>query len=176
MQETKEMWIWSSGQEDPWRRAWQATPTFLPAESPWTEEPGRLQRLGLQRVRDDRSYLACTHITQGPLLNTLKWPIQDKNPTKSRYTYMHNWSLCCVSETNTTLCVQRLSRVRLFAIPLTIAHQAPLSMQSSRQKYWSGLPLPPLRDRPSPGIEPLSPVSPALPSRLFTTAPPGILQ
>ena len=34
----------------PWRRAWQPTPVFLPGESPWTEEPGRLQSIGLQRV------------------------------------------------------------------------------------------------------------------------------
>ena len=27
----------------PWRRALQLTPVFLPEESPWTEEPGRLQ-------------------------------------------------------------------------------------------------------------------------------------
>ena len=32
----------------PWRRAWQ--PTLLPGESPWTEEPGRLQSMGSQRV------------------------------------------------------------------------------------------------------------------------------
>ena len=37
----------------PWRRAWQRTPVFLPGESPWTEEPGRLQSMGLQRVRHD---------------------------------------------------------------------------------------------------------------------------
>ena len=36
-----------------WRRAWQPTPGFLPAESPWTEEPGRLQSMGLQRVGYD---------------------------------------------------------------------------------------------------------------------------
>ena len=35
----------------PWRRAWQPTPVFLPGESPWTEEPGGLQPMGLQRVR-----------------------------------------------------------------------------------------------------------------------------
>ena len=34
----------------PWRRAWPCTPVFLPRESPWTEEPGRLQSLGSQRV------------------------------------------------------------------------------------------------------------------------------
>ena len=34
------------------------------------------------------------------------------------------------------------SRVRLFATPWTAAHQAPPSMGSSRQEYWSGVPLP----------------------------------
>ena len=32
----------------PWRRKWQHTPVFLPARTPWTEEPGRLQSVGLQ--------------------------------------------------------------------------------------------------------------------------------
>ena len=30
----------------PWRREWLFTPIFLPGESPWTEEPGRLQSMG----------------------------------------------------------------------------------------------------------------------------------
>ena len=38
------------------------------------------------------------------------------------------------------------SRVQLFAIPWTVAHQAPLSMGFSRQEYWSGLPCPPPGD------------------------------
>ena len=42
----------------PWRRKWQPTPVFLPGESPWTEEPGGLQSMGLQRVRHD---WACMH-------------------------------------------------------------------------------------------------------------------
>ena len=37
----------------PWRRAWQPTPVFLPGESPWAEEPGRLQPMGSQRIRHD---------------------------------------------------------------------------------------------------------------------------
>ena len=37
----------------PWRRAWQPTPVFLPGESPWTEEPGGLQCMGLQRTEND---------------------------------------------------------------------------------------------------------------------------
>ena len=35
----------------PWRRAWQPSPMFLPGESHCTQEPGRLQSIGLQRVR-----------------------------------------------------------------------------------------------------------------------------
>ena len=44
----------------PWRRAWQPTPVFLPGQFPWTEEPGRLQSTGSQRVRHDWSDLART--------------------------------------------------------------------------------------------------------------------
>ena len=35
-----------------------------------------------------------------------------------------------------------LSHVRLSATPWTVVHQTPLSMKSSRQEYWSGLPCP----------------------------------
>ena len=38
--------------------------------------------------------------------------------------------------------MKSLSRVRLFATPRTAAYQAPPSMGSSRQEYWSGLPFP----------------------------------
>ena len=43
------------------------------------------------------------------------------------------------------------------AIPWTVAPQAPLSMEFSRQEYWSGFPCPPPGDLPKPGIEPRSP-------------------
>ena len=36
----------------------------------------------------------------------------------------------------------------------TLAHQTPLSMDYSRQEYWSVLPFPSLGDLPNPGIEP----------------------
>ena len=45
-----------------------------------------------------------------------------------------------------------LSRVRLFAAPWTAARQAPLSMEFSRQEYWSGLLFPP-GDLPDPEIK-----------------------
>ena len=34
-----------------WRRKWPPTPTSLPEKTPWTEEPGRLQSMGLRRIR-----------------------------------------------------------------------------------------------------------------------------
>ena len=47
---------------------------------------------------------------------------------------------------------QSLSRVRLFATPWAVARQAPLSMEFSRQEYWSGLPFLSAGDLPDPGI------------------------
>ena len=41
-----------------------------------------------------------------------------------------------------------------FVTPWTVAHQVPLSMGFSRQKYWSGLPCPSPGDLPDPEIEP----------------------
>ena len=55
----------------------------------------------------------------------------------------------------------------------TVARQAPLSMEFSRQEYWSGLPFPPPRDLPNPEIEPVSLASPALAGGFFTTEPAG---
>ena len=37
----------------PWMKAWQLTPVFFPGKIPQTEEPGRLQSIGLQRVGHD---------------------------------------------------------------------------------------------------------------------------
>ena len=62
---------------------------------------------------------------------------------------------------------------QLFATPWIVALQAPLSMEFSRQDYWSGLPSPPPGDLPSPGTEPVSPAVPVLLGRFSTTEPPG---
>ena len=57
----------------------------------------------------------------------------------------------------------------------TVAYQAPLSMGSSRQECWSGLPFSSLGDLPDPGIEP---GSPALQADTLSSEPPdgGILR
>ena len=45
-----------------WRRAWQNHSSILAWRIPWTQEPGKLQSIWLQRVRCDWRDLACTTI------------------------------------------------------------------------------------------------------------------
>ena len=62
--------------------------------------------------------------------------------------------------------------VQLFATPWTAACQAPLSMEFSRQEYWSGLPFPSPGDLLNPRIKP---IPPPLADGFFTTKAPGKL-
>ena len=64
---------------------------------------------------------------------------------------------CCWEPLKVSVKVKVISRVRLFAIPWTVAYQALPSMEFSRQEYWSGLPFPSPRALPHPGMEPGSP-------------------
>ena len=66
-----------------------------------------------------------------------------------------------------------LSQVWLFPAPWTIAHQASLLVEFSRQEYWSRLLFPPPGDIPDTGMEPPSLACPALAGWFFTTEPPG---
>ena len=54
--------------------------------------------------------------------------------------------------------------------PWTVAHQVPLSMGFSKQKYWSGFPFPSPGDLPNPGTKPRSLTSPALAGGFFMTS------
>ena len=49
----QEMWVQSLGQEDPLEEEMATRSNILAWEIPWTEEPGGLQSMGLQRVRRD---------------------------------------------------------------------------------------------------------------------------
>ena len=73
--------------------------------------------------------------------------------------------------------VQQSDSVMLFThevlTPRTVACYAPLSLEFSRQEYWSGLPCPPPGDLPDPGIKPMSPGSLLHCRWIFTTEPPG---
>ena len=75
------------------------------------------------------------------------------------YTYMSEYE-SSVSQSHMILC----DPIRM---------QTPLSKEFSRQEYWSRLQFPPLGHLPYPGVEPVSPESPALAGRFFTTVPTG---
>ena len=47
----RETQVWSLGQEDPLEKEMATHSSILAWKSPWMEEPGRLQSMGLQRVR-----------------------------------------------------------------------------------------------------------------------------
>ena len=74
-----------------------------------------------------------------------------------RYTTMH-------------VCAQLLSCVQLLATPWTVAHQAPPSLEFSRQEFWSRVLFPPPGDLLNPGIKPASLASPLLAVRFLTTS------
>ena len=113
---------------------------------------------------------------------TLEWVVMPSSraPSRPRVRTHVSYSSCASGRFFTAepprspydlmLLLSRFSRVRHFVTQWTIVHQAPLSMDFSRQEHWSGLPFPLLGDLPSSGIEPTPPASAG---RFFTTEPPG---
>ena len=84
---------------------------------------------------------------------------------------------CCILLFTYYLCrnfyTHSLSWVRLFMTPWTVTCQAPLSMEFSKQRYWSGFPFLFPGDRPCPGIKPASLISPRWQVDSLPLAPPG---
>ena len=69
------------------------------------------------------------------------------------------WVNCCLNY-RSHACMQRpFTHVQFFATPQTVASKALLSVEFSRQEYWSGLSFPPPGDLPDPGIKPVSHIS-----------------
>ena len=66
--------------------------------------------------------------------------------------------------------LSHFSCVQLCATLWTVARQTPLSMEFSRQDYWSGLPCPPPGNLPDPGIEATYLMSPALAAMFSITS------
>ena len=95
-----------------------------------------------------------------------------RSPTGTAKGCRPQWKLLHLSPLR--VCVaEMLSRVRLFATPWTVAHQAPLSMGFCRQDHWSGLPFPSPWGLPGPGMKPTSLMSPALAGGFFTSSAAG---
>ena len=88
------------------------------------------------------------------------WYRKPKWLKKHLTSYRKKYNLCSVTLWCLTLLPYR-------------AYKAPLSIEFSRQEYWSRLPFPPLGDLPVPGNEPASSASPGLAGIFFTTEPLG---
>ena len=129
MQEPKETWVWSLGQENPLKEEMATHSSILAWRIPRTEKPGGLQSMGSQTVWNG---LGIEH-----------WCTRWKNPGLSNQSCLVSLesSCCLVTQSCPTL-----------ATPGTAACQAPLSMGFSRPEYWSGLPFPTAGDLPDPGL------------------------
>ena len=103
------------------------------------------------------------HSLGPPLLNVPTMEYKHISP----HTVYCNTGNCSLVSFTCCYCVCVLSCVRLFVTPWTAARQSPLSMEFSRQEYWSGLPCLSPGDFPDLGIKPMSLASPALADGLF---------
>ena len=145
---------------------------------PWTEEPGRLQSMGLQRVGhnwvtslseqecllNDTQFVCWGHSAMFiewipdhwvPCFFSLPWHDVSKFSKLCTSLTLPSWwsyRICvCVC-----MCVLWLSLVQLATL-WTVAYQVPLSMAFSRQGYCSGSPFTTPGGLPDPGIQPRSP-------------------
>ena len=140
-----ETWVQSLGWGIPWRRERLPTPVF------W---PGEFHGLYSESFSQVLLFVSFFSIEVCLVYNVVNNWFYIYMPL---HIYIHIYSVIyiyvCVY---TSPWAASLSRVWLFATPWTIAFQAPLSMEFSRQEYWSELPCPPPGDLPNPGVEPRS--------------------
>ena len=133
----------SLGWEDPLEKEMATHSTILAWRIQWTEDPGRLQYMGLQS-RTQMSNLTFTslkHTYTGTAL------IKPKNEFTADGDCSHEIKrrLLLGRKVMTNLLLlllSRFSRVQLCATPETEPDQAPPSLGFSRQEHWSELPFP----------------------------------
>ena len=139
MQET---WVQSLGQEKPPEKGMATHSNILAWGIPWTEEPDGLQSMGLQRI----GHNWVTELNWTELLwnkNFLKtsysnWPSLPQNRNDLEFLYFL-WQHIYLHDGCVLI---SYSHVPLFVNLWTVAHQAPLFMEFSRQEYWSRLSFP----------------------------------
>ena len=74
--------------------------------------------------------------------------------TSKSFLYMHTYTITHHMHVHVSACMlSRSSPVQLFVTLWTVAHQAPLSTEFSRQEYWKALPCPPPGDLLNTGIK-----------------------
>ena len=141
MQET---WVQSLGWEDHPEKSMVTHVNILAWRIPWTEGPGKLQYMGLQR--DRHNWVANTTI-QYSVVSDSVWPHRRQPMRFPVPGILQAITLAWVAISFSNawkwkVKVKSFSCVQLVATPWTAAHQAPPSVGFSRQEYWSGVPLP----------------------------------
>ena len=86
----QESWVWSLGQEDPLEKGMATHSSILAWRIPWTEEPGRLQSMGSQRVGHD--WTVNTHTR--PL-----WVLEPKMNGPSQMSFLAQDMMACTQGT-----------------------------------------------------------------------------
>ena len=95
--------------------------------------------LGLKLCRKDMGFLLARYLK---LLSENMEPITGKHGSCFQWRQITPLPLLGWVSVSLLLLLNRFSRVRLCATPETAAHQAPRSLEFSRQEHWSGLPFP----------------------------------
>ena len=168
MQETQVLFL---DQEDPLEKEMATHSSIVAWRTPWTEEPGGLQSIGLQES-DTTEWLNHHQAVPSAELISLDFSLPNLGPGilpvllslqnlqiggvgVGWVVFFFNFLISATFLEFFSLC-SSFSRAQLFVTPWTAAHHAPLSMRFSRQGYWSELPFPSPGDLPNPGIKPRS--------------------
>ena len=114
------MWVRSLGWEDPLEEGTRTYSSILTWRIPWTEEPGRLQSIGLQR---DWSKLTHMHASGKTHKRRKIWEKRKNVGEKGKFPGNREQQFSSV---------QLLSHVWLFATPWTAARQVSLSIANSQ--------------------------------------------
>jgi len=134
----QETWVWSLGWKHPLEKEITTHSSILAYRISWTEEPGELPSMGLQRVRHDWVTSAAKSLQSCLTLCTPGSPVPGILQARTlgwvaiSFSNIWKWKVK----------VKLLSRVLLLVTPWTSTYQVPPSMGFSRQEYCSGLPLP----------------------------------
>ena len=131
MRETHKRQVRFLGEEDPLLKEMAPHSSILAWETPWREEPGGRQEIGLQRVWHDWAHThtyTTLNVYSGDQ-STVDGVMCGKVSSFWKMTLLVMqiiWGMCKRES------VKSLSCVWLFAIPWTVAHQVPRSMEFSR--------------------------------------------
>ena len=115
-----------------------------------------------------------SHLTSTSWFLFHKWPFVFFGPMLPSLYFLarrcYTTNVRVIIHSTMYVCAQLLQLGPTLCDLMTVDNQAPLSTGFSRQEYWSGLPCPPLGDRPNPGIEFMPPT---LQVDSSSTEPPG---